>query len=330
MYNSNRGGASRPQNKSYFGGDPAQRGFGAPRRFGARSNSSGASRGSYRGQGGNRGCYSSESSQGGQQTGLSSYGPSRGYGGGSRGGYGGPRRSNKPSFRERIDERMFVKKAEPVKKIEDVATKHSFEDFGLNEQLISNIKSKGFVKPTPIQDQVIEEVMKGRDVLGIANTGTGKTAAFAIPIINRILNNPNERIIILAPTRELAQQIKEEFRTFTPGLRVYIALAIGGAYMREQIMDIKRGPNIIIGTPGRITDLGRKKVIDFAGMNMVVLDEVDRMLDMGFVDEIKSIMERIPASRQTLFFSATVNRKIETLIDTLLNNPVKVSVKTQD
>ena len=249
--------------------------------------------------------------------------------GGGRRRFGGFRKQ-RPSFRDNIDERMYVRKAVEFKKIEEVATEHSFEDFGLNDQLLNNIKAKGFVKPTAIQDKVISEVINGRDVLGIANTGTGKTAAFAIPLINRILANPNERVIIISPTRELALQIKEEFRSFTPGLKVYMALATGGAYMRDQIMDIKRGPNIIIGTAGRITDLGKRRIIRFDQMSTVVLDEVDRMLDMGFVDEIKSIMNQIPASRQTLFFSATINKKIEALIDTLLNNPVKVSVKTAD
>jgi superfamily II DNA/RNA helicase len=172
--------------------------------------------------------------------------------------------------------------------------------------------------------------MQGRDVLGIANTGTGKTAAFALPLINSILADPSKRVIILAPTRELAMQIKQEIRTFTPGLRVYLALAIGGAYMREQIMDIKRDPHIIIGTPGRIKDLGERRVINFSRLNTVVLDEVDRMLDMGFIDDIRHIVNQIPKERQTLFFSATVNKKIEVLIDSFLRDPVKVSVKTQD
>jgi superfamily II DNA/RNA helicase len=225
---------------------------------------------------------------------------------------------------------MFIKKALPVVKIEESQPKNSFEDFKLHPTLLNNVKIKGYVKPTPIQDQVIPELNNGRDILGIANTGTGKTAAFAIPLINEILSNPNKRILILAPTRELAMQIKQEFRSFTPDLRVYVALAIGGAYIREQIMDIRRDPHVIIGTPGRIKDLSERRVINFSRFNTVVLDEVDRMLDMGFVDDITAIMAQIPKTRQTLFFSATINRKIEVLIDTFLNSPVKISVKTQD
>ncbi|MFZ2152456.1 MAG: DEAD/DEAH box helicase [Microgenomates group bacterium] len=245
----------------------------------------------------------------------------------------GPAKWAKPKkagFGEYIDTNLFIRKATPVVKIEETITVNSFADFGMDATLLANVVSKGYIKPTPIQDQTIPEVMKGRDVLGIANTGTGKTAAFALPLINEIIKNPNKKVIILAPTRELAMQIRQEFRTFTPNLKVYMALAIGGAFIREQIIDIRRGPHIIIGTPGRIKDLGQRKVIDFTKLNTVVLDEVDRMLDMGFIEDIRHIMNQIPKTRQTLFFSATTNKKVEVLIDTLLTDPVKVSVKTQD
>ena len=232
-------------------------------------------------------------------------------------------------FSSSIDPNLFVKKAEEFVKIEEAPTVHNFTDFGLNPQLLQNITAHGYQKPTVIQDRAIGEILAGKDVLGIANTGTGKTAAFAIPLIEKVLKNPNTRIIILAPTRELAAQIKQDIRSLTMGLRVYISLAIGGAYIREQIIEIRRGPHIIIGTPGRIKDLGERRVLNFGTLDTVVLDEVDRMLDMGFVDEIKAIMQQIPSSRQTLFFSATVDRKIETLINTLLRNPVKISLESK-
>lgn len=241
------------------------------------------------------------------------------------GGNGGQRRS----FAKHINPLMYVKKAEEFVTIEETVTTNSFEDFGLNQFLMNNIKTKGFAKPTQIQDQTIGPILGNNDILGIAATGTGKTAAFAIPLINKILENPNKRILILAPTRELAMQIKDDFRSLTPGLRVYIALAIGGAFLREQITDICRGPHVIIGTPGRIKDLADRRVINFAGMDTLVLDEVDRMLDMGFINDIRYIVDQIPRTRQTLFFSATVDRKIEMLIDTFLNNPVKIAIKTQ-
>lgn len=241
----------------------------------------------------------------------------------------GPSRGNqRRRFGAYIDPSLYIKKAEDFVKIEESATTHSFEDFSFNSQLLVNIKAKGYRKPTPIQDQVIEPILNGKDVLGIANTGTGKTAAFALPLIDAIVKNPRKRILILAPTRELAQQIKSDFRDFTPGLRVYFALAIGGSFMREQIMDIRRGPNVIIGTPGRIMDLNRRKVIDFSQFDTLVLDEVDRMLDMGFVADIKSIVAQITQAHQTLFFSATVDKKIEILIDTFLKDPVKVALKS--
>jgi len=260
----------------------------------------------------------------------SSRGPSRGFSSPSRGSFsrgpsrGGPRRR----FGNIINPSLFIKKAEEFTRIEETNPVHSFEDFNFNPQLLTNIKAKGYLKPTPIQDQLIAEVMAGRDVLGVANTGTGKTAAFALPLIDAIIKNPNKRILILAPTRELAQQIKSDFRDFTPGLRVYLALAIGGAFMREQIIDIRRGPHVIVGTPGRIMDLARRRVINFAQFNTLVLDEVDRMLDMGFVADIKSIVSQITQAHQTLFFSATVDKKIEVLIDTFLKTPVKITLKT--
>jgi len=259
------------------------------------------------------------------------------FGGRSNAGNGGNRfignrnggRKNR-SFESQIDTSMFIRKACPIIKIEDAPVKNNFEDFHFNEILIKNIKDKGYIKPTPIQDQIIPHILDGRDVLGISNTGTGKTAAFALPLINQILKNPNKRIIILSPTRELAQQTKQEIRSFTFDMRVFVALAIGGAYIREQILDVKRDPHIIVGTPGRIQDLAKRRVIRFDKFDTIVLDEVDRMLDMGFVEDIKQIVAQIPTPHQTLFFSATVNRKIEPLINSFLVNPAKVSVVTQE
>lgn len=250
--------------------------------------------------------------------------------GGGRPNGGGRGRGRANAFSKHIDPSLFIKKAEEFVKIEETNTIHNFSDFNFHSVLYDNITAKGYIKPTPIQDQTIEHILKGRDILGIANTGTGKTAAFALPLINQILDNPKKMILIMAPTRELAAQIKQEIRSFTFGMKVFVALAIGGSFIREQIIDIKRGPHFIIGTPGRIKDLGERRVIDFSKIDTIVLDEVDRMLDMGFIEDIKSILGRVPAQRQTLFFSATVDRKVEGLIDTFLTNPVKVSVKTQD
>ncbi|MDD2224632.1 MAG: DEAD/DEAH box helicase [Candidatus Shapirobacteria bacterium] len=281
------------QNKftNNFGGKTQQRPNSGRTRFGGRSNA---------GNGGNR------------------------FVGGRNGG-----RKNR-SFESQIDVSMFIQKAEPMIKIEDAKVKNNFKDFDFNPILMDNIKNKGYLKPTPIQDEIIPHILQGRDVLGISNTGTGKTAAFSLPLINQILDNPNKRILVLSPTRELAQQIKQEIRSFTFEMRVYVALAIGGAYIREQILDIKRDPHIIVGTPGRIKDLAKRRVIRFDKFDTIVLDEVDRMLDMGFVQDIKDIVSQIPTPHQTLFFSATVNRKIQPLIDSFLTNPAEISVKTQE
>lgn len=237
---------------------------------------------------------------------------------------------HKPSFRSKINPSFYIKKAEKLIKIEDEITTNTFSDFNFHPKLLANIKAKGYLKPTQIQDQAIPQILQGSDVLGIANTGTGKTAAYVLPIINKIIDDPTQRVLILAPTRELALQIKEEIRSFTWGLNVYLTLAIGGAYIRQQIISIKRDPHIIIGTPGRILDLGKRNVINFSRMNILVLDEVDRMLDMGFIHDIKTIVNQIPPSRQTLFFSATLDRRTEPLTREFLNNPAQISIKSQD
>ncbi|MDD4938455.1 MAG: DEAD/DEAH box helicase [Candidatus Shapirobacteria bacterium] len=252
----------------------------------------------------------------------------------SFGGYDHQKRNNFPRksgfIRSKINPSLYIKEAQELVKIEDEATLNSFSDFNFHPNLLANIKSKGYIKPTQIQDKVIPHITNNIDILGIANTGTGKTAAFVLPLIDKIINNPNKRIIVLTPTRELALQIKEEFRSFTMGLKVYLALAIGGAYIREQIIQIKRGPNVIIGTPGRIVDLGKRNVINFNQFDTVVLDEVDRMLDMGFINDVRFIVDQTPRSRQTLFFSATIDKRVESLVDGFLKNPVKISIKTQD
>lgn len=250
--------------------------------------------------------------------------------------YNQPRRSfshhKRPqnNFKSKINPYLYVKKAQEVVKIEDEITVNTFQDFNFYPQLLTNIKTKGYLKPTQIQDQAIPHILQGSDVLGIANTGTGKTAAFVLPIINKLLCNPTQRVIILSPTRELALQTKEEFYSFTKSLPVYLALAIGGTYLREQIIKIKRDPHVIIGTPGRILDLGKRKIINFSKMDIVVLDEVDRMLDMGFIGDVKSIIGQTPKSRQTLFFSATLDRRVEPLTHEFLHHPIKVSIRSQD
>jgi len=208
--------------------------------------------------------------------------------------------------------------------------KNQFNDFAIADQLKDNIAQRGYVTPTPIQDQIIPHILEGRDAVGIANTGTGKTAAFLIPLINKIINDPNQKVLIITPTRELALQIRDELRAFIGNLPIYSTLVIGGASIGRQIDSLRRGQHFVIGTPGRIKDLNQRRKLKFDQFNNIVLDEVDRMLDMGFVHEMEAIIERLPRERQSLFFSATMTDRVKVIMNGFLNDPISISVKTQD
>jgi len=207
---------------------------------------------------------------------------------------------------------------------------HAFTDFKIEERLKENIVTKGYKTPTPIQDRAIPQVLLGRDVVGIANTGTGKTAAFLIPLINKVMKNPRESILIMVPTRELAIQIDEELKGFTRGLKIFSVVCVGGASMSYQIKNLRYQNNFIIGTPGRLKDLVEQKYLQLAEFKTVVLDEADRMLDMGFINDMRFMMSKMSKDRHTLFFSATMSREIEMLIKDFLKEPVSISVKTGD
>ncbi len=249
-------------------------------------------------------------------------------GGGGRGrGKGTGRKS---SF-ERIDVSRFISKATIVEKEEIYLPTHTFSDFAIDARLKTNIASKNYIYPSPIQDKAIPHGLEGRDILGIANTGTGKTAAFLIPLINKVLKNPKETAIIIAPTRELAIQIEKEFTEFAKGMKIFAVVCVGGAPINVQIKNLRRGCNFVIGTPGRLLDLVKRKEIDLSDTRSAVLDEADRMLDMGFVDDIKFLLEKMPKeNRQTFFFSATLPKPIEKLIEQFAQDPVRVMVKTRD
>jgi superfamily II DNA/RNA helicase len=238
-------------------------------------------------------------------------------------------RTKKVFREEKIDVSRFIQKCSEATKEEKYIPKNCFADFDIDQKIKSNIAKKGYIDPTPIQDQVIPVVVTGQDVVGIANTGTGKTAAFLIPAINTCLKTRNKTIIIV-PTRELALQIDEEFRGFAAGLRIFSVLCIGGTNVGKQIFSLKRNHDFIIGTPGRIKDMAQRKHINLAAFNTIVLDEVDRMLDMGFIDDISHIISQISKERQNLFFSATLPVKMEGLVDRFLKNPIKISVKKQE
>jgi len=224
----------------------------------------------------------------------------------------------------------FVNKAVITETATVFVPEHKFSDFLIDERLKVNIITKGYVDPTPIQDKAIPHVLKGQDVVGIANTGTGKTAAFLIPLIHKVLSNDKENVLIVVPTRELALQIQDELRGFIGNMRLFSTVCVGGAPIGPQIRDLRYRNEFVIGTPGRIKDLIERKVLNLSFFKTVVLDEADRMLDMGFINDMKFMMALMPKDRHTLFFSATLSPEIEALIKDFLKNPVSISVKTGD
>lgn len=248
-------------------------------------------------------------------------GPSRG---GSR---GGSRFASK-----RIDVSRYVSKPVdgPIVEAPAYVPTHKFADFKVLPGLKQNIIDKGYILPTPIQDQSIPLILEGKDIVGIANTGTGKTAAFLIPLINKVLMGKREQVLIVAPTRELALQINDELAGFAKGLRMHSVTCVGGMPIGRQLAGLRYHNEFIIGTPGRIKDLIERKALDLSGFKTVVLDEADRMLDMGFINDMKLLMAKMSKDRHTLFFSATLSPEIDRLIKDFLKDPVRVSVKTQD
>ena len=257
--------------------------------------------------------------------------------GGSRGGFSSRNNSSRSGGRnkrksnyERIDVSRFISKSTVVEKEEIYIPTHTFGDFKIDTKLKLAIANKNYVYPSPIQDKSIPHALEGRDILGIADTGTGKTAAFLIPIINKIINNREETAIIIAPTRELAIQIETEFNEFVRGMKIYGVVCVGGAPISQQIRSLRRECNVVIGTPGRLVDLVKRGEISLSQTRSIVLDEADRMLDMGFIDDITKLLETTPNDRQGFFFSATLPKPIEKLIERFATDPVKVMVKTRE
>jgi ATP-dependent RNA helicase RhlE len=207
---------------------------------------------------------------------------------------------------------------------------HRFSDFDIDGQIKTNISARGYEMPTPIQDQAIPYILNGRDVVGIANTGTGKTGAFLIPLIDKIMHDRTQKALIVAPTRELALQIQEELTGFSGSIGISSLLCIGGTNLERQITELRRNPSVIIGTPGRLKDLINRHVLDLTTCKNVILDEVDRMVDIGFIQDIRFIISRLSSDRQSLFFSATVSTEINGIIQSFLKNPVTVSVKVNE
>ena len=208
-----------------------------------------------------------------------------------------------------------------------------FEQLHLIQPLLEAIKTKGYTQPTPIQQQAIPVVLEGRDLLGCAQTGTGKTAAFAIPILQILYNdtknvtgNAGIKALILTPTRELAIQIDESFAAYGKHTGLRHLVIFGGVSQVPQVQALRRGVDILIATPGRLLDLVNQRVVNLQNISLFVLDEADRMLDMGFVQDVRRVIQKLPANRQTLFFSATMPPEIEGLANAILHEPVRVEV----
>ncbi|MGY3462030.1 ATP-dependent RNA helicase RhlE [Bradyrhizobium sp. LM3.4] len=208
----------------------------------------------------------------------------------------------------------------------------SFQDFGLAEPIARALTEENYVTPTPIQAQTIPTALTGRDVVGIAQTGTGKTAAFALPILHRLLENrikpqpKTTRVLVLSPTRELSGQILDSFNAYGRHIRLSSTLAIGGVPMGRQVRSLMQGVEVLVATPGRLLDLVQSNGLKLGSVEFLVLDEADRMLDMGFINDIRKIVAKLPIKRQTLFFSATMPKDIAELADAMLRDPARVAV----
>ncbi|MET4114672.1 ATP-dependent RNA helicase RhlE [Bradyrhizobium sp. JR1.5] len=208
----------------------------------------------------------------------------------------------------------------------------SFQDFGLAEPIARALTEENYVTPTPIQAQTIPTALTGRDVVGIAQTGTGKTASFALPILHRLLENrikpqpKTTRVLVLSPTRELSGQILDSFNAYGRHIRLSSTLAIGGVPMGRQVRSLMQGVEVLVATPGRLLDLVQSNGLKLGSVEFLVLDEADRMLDMGFINDIRKIVAKLPIKRQTLFFSATMPKDIAELADAMLRDPARVAV----
>ncbi len=231
--------------------------------------------------------------------------------------------------KEYINPSRFIRAATAARQ-DSYEPSNVFKDFDVHPLLMTNLLAMNFAAPSAIQDQTIPVGLGGKDVVGIANTGTGKTIAFALPVLNKLLTNPSANAIIMAPTRELAQQIEVECRGLARGSGIRGAILIGGVAMGPQLRDLRARPRIVIGTPGRIKDHLEQGTLRLDNFNIVVLDEVDRMLDMGFIADIRHILGKAARDRQSFFFSATLDSRVTSIIESFASDPVHIMVKTGD
>ena len=225
-----------------------------------------------------------------------------------------------------LDPQLLIKKA-VISEVKDYVSDRDYNSMPIHQELKDALAIKGYIKPTEIQDRTLEALLDKKDVLGIAQTGTGKTGAFLIPIINQLIeNNSNPFALVVVPTRELAIQVQQEFKSMTKGLKLFSACFIGGTNINKDLQILRRDSHLVIGTPGRILDLVNRKALDLRKLNTLILDEFDRMLDMGFVHDVKKILYGMQNRKHTLLFSATLNDKQNKLIKEILNRPVTVKI----
>jgi superfamily II DNA/RNA helicase len=241
---------------------------------------------------------------------------------------GGRKEKSSKHFSKYIKSSKFVNKSEQNKDV--YVPENKFIDFDIDKKLKENISKKGYETPTEIQDKTIPLILKGKDVIGVANTGTGKTGAFLLPLIDKVFKNKKQKVFIITPTRELAFQIDEELFSLTKDMNIRSVVCIGGSNMFNQVKKIKENPSFVIGTPGRLKDLVMRKKLSIKAFSNIVIDEADRMLDMGFLDDVRFLTNELCDVRQSLLFSATISPEIEKVINSFSKDPVKVSVKTRE
>ena len=206
----------------------------------------------------------------------------------------------------------------------------TFDQIKIAQRLKANLRNKGYKYPTQIQQETLEPLCNGRDLIGIANTGTGKTGAFLLPIVDRLLKDSSRKALIVVPTRELALQVECEFKSMVQGLNLYSATFIGGTNVGKDLLRLKTNNQVIVGTPGRLNDLIHRGALRLDETSVLVLDEFDRMLDMGFIRDIKKIVKSMTGRQQTMLFSATIDNTQKSYINTILTDPVEIRVNKGD
>ncbi|MEN8155562.1 MAG: DEAD/DEAH box helicase [Bacteroidota bacterium] len=250
--------------------------------------------------------------------------------------HSGGGRNNRNSSRggqkvSKLDPNLLVKEAASQTEQKDFRSDRLISELPISTKLKQALQKKGFERPTEIQERTLDALMQGKDLLGIAQTGTGKTGAFLVPIIEKLLHKRvNPYALIVVPTRELALQVEEEFKSMTMGLGLYSACFIGGTNINRDLQTLRRNSHVVIATPGRLLDLTDRRAIDLGKFKTLVLDEFDRMLDMGFIRDVNRILEGMKQRNHTMLFSATLDRSQQSMINRILRDPVTVKVSSGD